>query len=305
MAIDNEKLVTLGGLAEYHKSVPDTAKAAMLLMMSESSSLSEEPLIAQHVVGYNWIGLTGESPIQQLTVPTGAKYFVVEYAGGTTNNLQISNLRLYHEGDDTYMSYTDFSDISDCIPINPFDMTTSYPGPWGLGSSPTVYISTSNESLASYEDNAKFGLVNMPAGTFSYDSDGKILNCRCDHLSEYGKGIITSKYDSDHTTTDESGNTFSNDPIIGICRVGMDSEQDLGFKKAISVYRNPFSGEDNSGIIPVESGKSYYLHGFNIATNGNAYVRVFWFDNYGCARMASYDKMIDAETAYKTSHPNS
>lgn len=80
MAIDNEKLITLGGLAEYNKSIPATAYKAIL--QSQETALWSPEEIESHIFPVDWElneslcghNMTAATPVIEYPVPDGAKY---------------------------------------------------------------------------------------------------------------------------------------------------------------------------------------------------------------------------------------
>lgn len=308
MAIENNKLVTLGGLAEYNKAVPDIAQVAVLMMMEDNTSLAENKTILSHILGTQWCKITYGVPIK-LIIPSGTKYIVVENFGGALSNITVAQTIIIagstnsvHEigvegktWEEAMKTNKYISTVNDYIPSRirlepsmfPNDSTQLY------HMSPLIYVTDANINLSSYEDSSKLIGIGEP-NWLSYSSTNKSITANYDILN----GV-----DSNRTII---GNDILNNIVACVSSFDSDTIDKFGFNTAIPVANNDYNTDNlprNSGIITVDTSKDYYVQSFNVLNDDTtAYCKVTYFDHYGIARMHSRERYLDAYAAYNNAH---
>lgn len=309
MSIENDKIVTLGGLAEYNKSVPKTAKAAMLMAMADEDSLEQDPSVYEHVLDRQYVKLQEGTPVQ-LNVPAGTKYICVNLIGANLRTIAPTKVTwIYKDSDygDQTITYTEAGDSDGRHKVTDFIIGNGLSSAGEFCVAPCAYIATDGAlDLDKYQNAGRLTLVNEPAWLTYDSSTGEfIYNAALrDQYDVSLHGLDTPTLPFDTELVGDNGTC----PIKGIIYCMLLPHQ----LKAANAFSKRFDGRTdddkyalNSGLINVVDGTSYYMYGFNMPedwdyASGACPINavVYYFDHFGVARMHSNEQMIDAGRAY-------
>lgn len=302
MAIENDKLVTLAGLAEYNKSIPNISKAALLMSMESPESFSEDPNVYKHIVGYQLINMQEDA--LQLSIPADAKYMVVSISTIASRTITPTSVNYTYDWCGSPIS----RDIIDSTELTYFlsnDNTICEDG--SILIHPCAYIATDgNLDLDKYQNPGNLTLINEPAWLTYDTTSGRLVidEVLRDSYNVSGSSDLVTPFETDLMAEDGSY------PIIGMVYSTLFDGQ----LTAANQFYNKYDGRNtspshaygkNSGIIAIDENKTYWLYSYNMPEDYNystgdspLCIKVFYFDHFGIARMYSNEDMIDADKAW-------